>query len=379
MFVKKYNENERAELAIKIQELYSEGFLVAEVQEKLQLKNKFFYTICNEYNISSPNKRIQFEASEEMLNQIKNLFDERMSARQIALKLNITDKIFEGICGRNNIINPKLSKTAIIDDETINIIEKLFNEGYGPSSIANQINSKSRLVVQNILDQLNLSRNPSIARKNNKKSKKDKFDKLVCEMCKIEKPIEEFIRAHKKKDKENYSYCSSKCDSCYKNKQNASNKIYAPKRIITKSQRKKINKQKQQRIENDPSYKLRGRVSSSVRRILRLNSGSKNGSSILDKLSYTIEELRSHLESQWVGDNSWMNWDNYGIYKRGGERKWHIDHIIPQSLLPYDTMDHPNFLKSWALENLRPLEAIENIKKSDKIINIEEQVMHNQT
>lgn len=42
-------------------------------------------------------------------------------------------------------------------------------------------------------------------------------------------------------------------------------------------------------------------------------------------------------------------------------------------------MEHPNFLKSWALENLRSLEAVENIKKSDKIIDITEQVMHNKT
>ena len=31
-------------------------------------------------------------------------------------------------------------------------------------------------------------------------------------------------------------------------------------------------------------------------------------------------------------------------------------------------MEHPNFQKCWALSNLRPLEAFENIRKSNKLI-----------
>ena len=34
---------------------------------------------------------------------------------------------------------------------------------------------------------------------------------------------------------------------------------------------------------------------------------------------------------------------------------WNIDHIIPQSTLPYTSMDDEIFKKCWALENLRPL------------------------
>jgi 5-methylcytosine-specific restriction endonuclease McrA len=74
-------------------------------------------------------------------------------------------------------------------------------------------------------------------------------------------------------------------------------------------------------------------------------------------MPYTPEQLKEHLESQF---EDWMTWDNYG--------EWHVDHIHPQSLLPYDSMDHPNFQKCWALENLQPLEARENIIKSNKIL-----------
>jgi len=74
-------------------------------------------------------------------------------------------------------------------------------------------------------------------------------------------------------------------------------------------------------------------------------------------LPYTQEQLKEHLENQF---DSKMTWDNYGTY-------WHIDHIYPQSLLPYDSLEHPNFQKCWALENLRPLEAKANIKKGNKV------------
>ena len=66
---------------------------------------------------------------------------------------------------------------------------------------------------------------------------------------------------------------------------------------------------------------------------------------------YCRECERQHIERQF-DDN--MNCNNYGIY-------WHIDHIIPQSCLPYTSMEEDNFKKCWALNNLRPLEAKLNI------------------
>jgi hypothetical protein len=61
-----------------------------------------------------------------------------------------------------------------------------------------------------------------------------------------------------------------------------------------------------------------------------------------------------------------MNWDNYGKYEEG-KLKWHIDHIIPHSSFEYTSMNDESFKKCWSLENLRPLEAVENIKKSNKM------------
>jgi hypothetical protein len=115
------------------------------------------------------------------------------------------------------------------------------------------------------------------------------------------------------------------------------------------------NKHQKNRYNNDPIYKLRHRCSAMIRVALKSN---KNNISILKFLPYTIQELKEHLEKQF--DNN-MSWNNHGNY-------WHIDHIVPQSKLPYSSMSDDNFKKCWALDNLQPLEAIANIKKSNKII-----------
>lgn len=106
---------------------------------------------------------------------------------------------------------------------------------------------------------------------------------------------------------------------------------------------------------NDPSFKLRKNCSRAINKALR---GNKNHLSILNYLPYNIEELKKHLESKF---DSNMNWDNYGNY-------WHVDHIIPQSILLYSSMEEENFKKCWSLDNLQPLEAIANIKKSNNIL-----------
>ncbi|MGI0058729.1 MAG: hypothetical protein ACREBJ_03080 [Nitrosotalea sp.] len=73
-------------------------------------------------------------------------------------------------------------------------------------------------------------------------------------------------------------------------------------------------------------------------------------------------ELKEHLEKQF---EPWMNWQNHGRAVID-KRTWQIDHIVSQSKLPYASMEDENFQKCWALNNLRPLESFENIKKSNK-------------
>lgn len=135
--------------------------------------------------------------------------------------------------------------------------------------------------------------------------------------------------------------------------------------LAAKKQNKEIvNKREKQRKITDPSYKLRRSISSQISNALKRMGSSKNGISCL-KCLYPISELRQHLENQF---EPWMNWNNWSKYD---PRKWddndpstwtwQIDHIIPQSKLPYSSMEEQAFRECWALSNLRPYSAKQNI------------------
>lgn len=83
---------------------------------------------------------------------------------------------------------------------------------------------------------------------------------------------------------------------------------------------------------------------------------------IFRHLPYTIHELMKHLESLF---EPWMNWDNHGTYSKH-RKTWQIDHIKPDSSFSYQDVTDKEFLDSWDLSNLRPLESLENIIKSNK-------------
>jgi hypothetical protein len=111
---------------------------------------------------------------------------------------------------------------------------------------------------------------------------------------------------------------------------------------------------------DDPCWRLRKIVGTAVYEAIRQRGGSKAGQSVTKHLPYSAEELVQHLEAQF---EPWMSWDNWGKPKQAGQRTWEIDHIIPQSELPYDSFEHPNFMKCWALSNLRPLDARANLER----------------
>lgn len=132
----------------------------------------------------------------------------------------------------------------------------------------------------------------------------------------------------------------------------------------------KRRKYKKDKYHNDPVYRLRHNISVSIKNTLKTN---KNGS-ICDYIPNTIAELHCHLEALFSHPDNltsdgkvWMNWSNHGSYNKKTWNDndpltwtWQIDHIIPQSDLPYDSMTDPNFQRCWALENLRPLSAKQN-------------------
>lgn len=133
--------------------------------------------------------------------------------------------------------------------------------------------------------------------------------------------------------------------------------------------RKKNNLSTAKYIKNryitDQSFKLRKIVSSVINKALHEASSSKSNVSCLQFLPYTFEELKRHLESLFEPWMTWSNWKKYDPKTWNDNDSstwtWNLDHIIPQSELPYASMKDDNFQKCWALINLRPYSAKRNI------------------
>ena len=125
------------------------------------------------------------------------------------------------------------------------------------------------------------------------------------------------------------------------------------------------NNYRRNKLKNNISFRIRICVSNNIRDYLVKHKLSKNGNSCLKYLPYTMEELKLYLESHF---EFWMNWDNWGQYRvkewddnDPSTWKWQIDHIIPHSFFDYSSMEDEAFLKCWALENLRPYSAKQNL------------------
>jgi|694.fasta_scaffold08823_6 hypothetical protein len=101
------------------------------------------------------------------------------------------------------------------------------------------------------------------------------------------------------------------------------------------------------------------RLVKSVRGRLRVavNGGYRSGSAVRD-LGCSIEELKSHIERQWVGCMSWENWGS-------GPGTWQIDHVYP--LAQTDLTDRAQLLAACNWRNLQPMWFEDNVRKGDTV------------
>lgn len=114
---------------------------------------------------------------------------------------------------------------------------------------------------------------------------------------------------------------------------------------------KEWKKQYREKNKDDPKFRVSNNFMSSMRS--RLKNRTKG---IFESVGYSVDELMSHLESKFKGG---MTWDNYGKY-------WHVDHIKPVVMFNYECQDDDEFKECWALNNLQPLYARENLSKGSK-------------
>lgn len=181
-----------------------------------------------------------------------------------------------------------------------------------------------------------------------------------CKVCYREKVKSKYNSKHLEKTKDYYYKNKSRILSLrkeyYKNNKDKIKQYQELTRIqINKNRRIR----RYERLKNDCKYKLeialRGRFYSAIRK------GFKTGQAIRD-LGCSIEELKVYLESKF---QSGMNWDNYG--KKG----WHIDHIKPISKFNIFNEDERKLACHYT--NLQPLWAKDNLKKSNKEKNLNDE------
>lgn len=142
----------------------------------------------------------------------------------------------------------------------------------------------------------------------------------------------------------------------------ASKKYYEDNRDEVRVYRKEYQKV---RRKMDPTFRLRALVSNAIGYNIKKNGSIKNHKSIVKFLPYTMQELRDHLEALF---EPWMTWNNHGNYNSkvwndndSATWTWQIDHIIPHSNFKYNSMEGQAFKDCWALSNLRPYPAKQNI------------------
>jgi len=174
--------------------------------------------------------------------------------------------------------------------------------------------------------------------------------KKRCYLCSATKLSEEFNKDRGMKD----GLCSL-CRDCQKIK----NKEYywahheeQKKRIRASHKKRTKQGYNVKKLRESPKLRLYNRISCAIRRTIKDKKRRK-----WEKLvGYTIEELRVHLESQFQDG---MTWGNYG--------EWHIDHEVPLAVFNFDSPEQIDFKRCWAMENLQPMWAKENLSKGARI------------
>ena len=153
-----------------------------------------------------------------------------------------------------------------------------------------------------------------------------------------------------------YSIRTVRCKDCQDKYTTARTRTESAKRKTDSSRRNRYNEWVRCKRKSDVGFAVTAHMRTLMHRAFGSKKAGKSWRSFVD---YSLEELMSHLEKQFLDG---MTWENRG--------EWHIDHIIPRSSFEYDDPCDPDFKACWALSNLRPLWAIDNIRKNARITNL---------
>lgn len=118
-------------------------------------------------------------------------------------------------------------------------------------------------------------------------------------------------------------------------------------RIKEYNENNKEIRNRKRRLNNNKLYRIKNSIRTSIGRSIRINGYTKK-SKTYEILGCTFKEFKLYLESKF---ESWMNWDNYGLYCGEFNFGWDIDHIIPIS----SADSEETLIKLNHYTNLQPL------------------------
>jgi len=112
------------------------------------------------------------------------------------------------------------------------------------------------------------------------------------------------------------------------------------------------NARNKERRKTDVLFILKGRLRSRTLTAFK-NKGYKKGTKTNEMLGAEWDIVKKHMERQFTKG---MNWGNMS--------DWHIDHVIPLS----SAKNEEELMNLSHYTNLQPLWVVDNLEKSDKII-----------
>tara|TARA_R110001592_G_C12980428_1_gene734128 strand:+ start:43 stop:930 length:888 start_codon:yes stop_codon:yes gene_type:complete len=125
-------------------------------------------------------------------------------------------------------------------------------------------------------------------------------------------------------------------------------------------------KRKEQYLKwmTNPTKVLNQKLQGSLRNALLYKGNKPTLRTRFELFSFTKKEFIGHMESFFTEESG---------YSRENMKDWHIDHIRPISSFNFAELADPtseDFKKCWALENLQPLWAKDNLKKGAKELEV---------
>lgn len=156
-----------------------------------------------------------------------------------------------------------------------------------------------------------------------------------------------------------------------RDKKKISDKAYREKNKekISKTKKKRLpmeNERRRERYKKNPEYRILNLLRTSLRQAVKAQ-GLRKRNTVLILCGCTLEDLKTHIESQFQPGMTWENHSKYG---------WHIDHIRPCA--SFDLSDQEQQKQCFHYTNLQPLWWKENLSKNSIYNGVNYRNMYNE-